>query len=328
MSEVLFSIGEASRRTGVSVDVIRAWERRYGLLAPRRSASNFRLYTSEDIARLRLMRLYTEQNMPRWRAAELVERVVSTAFDRNPGVPASDVDVAVHALQASLERFDAAPADRLLAGLTAIFPPAVILRDVVLPYLRELGERWEHGAASVAQEHFASSFLESWMLGAARGWTRGGGRRAVLACVPGEQHVLGLIAFGIALRDLGWSITFLGRDTPLRAACSATAAVRADALVLTATLAESLSAAVDEIVDFAAAHRVLIGGPATVGGVPGIAAARVLPADVLRAAQTLTAHVPDPVDEDARAGQVPAAPASRGLGAGGSGTASMSSGAA
>jgi methanogenic corrinoid protein MtbC1 len=326
MSEILFSIGEVSRRTGVSVDVIRAWERRYGLLAPRRSPSNFRLYTTEDIGRLRLMRLYTEQNMPRWRAAELVQRVVATAFDRNPGVPASDVDLAVHALQASLEQFDAAPADRLLEGLAAIFPPAVILRDVVLPYLRELGERWRNGAASVAQEHFASSFLESWMLGAARGWTRAGGRRAVLACVPGEQHVLGLIAFGIALRDLGWSITFLGRDTPLPAASNATAAVRADALVLTATLAESLAAVVDEVVAIAAEQPVLVGGPASAGGVPGIAAARILPVDVLSAAQSLTARVPEPAGGDRRGSQAPPAPsASRG---GGSGTASMSSGAA
>jgi DNA-binding transcriptional MerR regulator len=326
VSEVLFSIGEASRRTGVSVDVIRAWERRYGLLEPARSASNFRLYSTHDIARLRLMRLYTEQNMPRWRAAELVQRVVSTAFDKNPGVPTSDVAHALAALRAALERFDAAPADRLLQGLATVFPPGVILRDVVLPYLRELGDRWESGRASVAQEHFASCFLESWMLNTARGWTRAGKRRAVLACVPGEQHVLGLIAFGIALRDLGWSVTFLGRDTPLLSARHVSAAVGADALVLASTLPDTLAAVAEDVAAFPEQPRVLIGGPASARGVAGVPATRILPADLLAAAQLLTAHAADADaddDEDAQA-----AVASRGSRGGGSGTASMSPGAA
>jgi DNA-binding transcriptional MerR regulator len=321
VTEVLFSIGEASRRTGVSVDVIRAWERRYGLLAPRRSASNFRLYSAEDIARLRLMRLYTEQNMPRGRAAELVHRVSSATFDKNPGIPPRDVDHALGALHAALERFDAAPADRLLQGLATVFPPGVILRDVMLPYLCELGDRWESGQASIAQEHFASSFVEGWMLGAARGWTRAGKRRAVLACVPGEQHVLGLIAFGIALRDLGWSITFLGRDTPLLSAQRATASVRADALVLAASLPETLAAVVADIAAFADEQPVLIGGPATAQETPGISDSRLLAGDVLTAAQDLTAGV---AHAGRAANGVQAAPASRG---GGSSTASMSSGA-
>lgn len=320
MSEVLFSIGEASRRTGVSTDVIRAWERRHGLLAPRRSESNFRLYSPEDIARLRLMRLYTEQNIPRGQAAELVRRAFSTAFDANPGVPDAEIDNALRSLRLSLERFDSAPADRLLQGLAIVFPPGVILRDVVLPYLRELGRRWACGQASVAQEHFASSFLESWMLGTARGWTRSGTRRAVLACVPGEQHVLGLIAFGIALRDLGWSITFLGRDTPLSAARNASAAIRADALVLAASLPGTLAAVAGEIAGFADEQPVLVGGPATARGAPGIAATRVLPRDLLVAARVLTTHVAE-IDRDA-------AQPERGLPAESSGTAAASPGAA
>ena len=326
MSDVLFSIGEASRRTGVSPDVIRAWERRYGLLTPQRSASNFRLYSTEDIARLRLMRLYTEQNMPRWRAAELVQRVATTAFDKNPGVPVSDAKHALSSLRAALERFDAAPADRLLHGLASLFPPGVILRDVVLPYLRELGERWECGKATVAQEHFASCFLESWMLNTARGWTRAGKRRAVLACVPGEQHVLGLIAFGIALRDLGWSITFLGRDTPLLSAQHVTSAVDADALVFAATLPDALAEVAADIAAIAQEQPVLVGGPATGHRIARIPATRILSGDLLTAARLLTAHVTDLDGGDERVDQAALTPP--GSRVGGSGTASMSSGAA
>ncbi len=90
-----------------------------------------------------------------------------------------------------------------------------LLSEVVLPYLRELGERWERGEASVAQEHFASSVLRGRLLGLARGWGLGLGPTAVLACLPGEQHDLGLIAFGLALRARGWRIVYLGSDTPI-----------------------------------------------------------------------------------------------------------------
>ena len=90
-----------------------------------------------------------------------------------------------------------------------------MLRDAVLPYLHELGERWQRGEASIGQEHFASVLLRGRLLGLARGWGSGGSRRALLACLPGEQHDLGLICFGLALRGQGWRITFLGPDTPL-----------------------------------------------------------------------------------------------------------------
>jgi MerR family transcriptional regulator, light-induced transcriptional regulator len=63
---------------------------------------------------------------------------------------------------------------------------ATVLRDVVLPYLTELGERWERGTASVAQEHFASNLIRGRLAGLARGWGNGHGPRAVLACPPGS----------------------------------------------------------------------------------------------------------------------------------------------
>ena len=101
---------------------------------------------------------------------------------------------------------------------TARSPPSAstsLLRDLLIPYLHDLGERWEAGTASVAQEHFASNFLRGRLLGLARGWGQGGGPLAILACAPSELHDLPLIAFGLALRAHGWRIAFLGPDTPL-----------------------------------------------------------------------------------------------------------------
>jgi methanogenic corrinoid protein MtbC1 len=89
------------------------------------------------------------------------------------------------------------------------------LQEVVLPYLHSLGERWAAGEVSVAQEHFASNLLRGRLLGLAQGWGQGQGPLAILACLPGEQHELGLLAFGVALRRRGWRITYLGTDSPI-----------------------------------------------------------------------------------------------------------------
>jgi DNA-binding transcriptional MerR regulator len=285
----LFRIGELSRRTGVSVDVIRAWERRYQLLTPARSEANFRLYSAEDLARLRLMSHYVKQHIAPSRAAELVHRSKNDAIDVNPGIPQADVRSALRTLRNSLECYDDAPAGRLLQRLVSVFPPAVVLRDAVLPYLGELGDRWQKEEVSVAQEHFASCFLESWILTVARGYGRSDGRRAVLACLPGERHCLGLAAFGLALRDLGWRVTYLGGDTPLRSAGDAAGAVRADVIVLAGVMPEVLAASVPDLGTLDG-YPVVLGGPATRGeSVPGLALP-VLPADLLVAAHGLAAH--------------------------------------
>src|SRR3954470_6105448 len=289
MAESLLRIGELSRRSGFSADVIRAWERRYDLLRPTRSDGGFRLYSADDISRLRLMRHYLDRGVPTSQAAGLVHRVQTAALDANPGVPAGDVRKALRVLR-SLESFDDGPADRMLERLLGVFAPGAVLRDVVLPYLRELGERWACGEATIAQEHFASSFLEGWMLSMARGWSRAGPRRAVLACVPGERHSLGLIAFGLALHDLGWRITYLGADAPVHAVRHAADAVHADVVILACALSGTLAAAANDLHAFTRSHTVAFGGAGAAMARVDWVASRALPADPLVAAHAISAH--------------------------------------
>jgi MerR family transcriptional regulator, light-induced transcriptional regulator len=294
VSRALLHIGELSRRTGVSTDVIRAWERRYDLLQPQRTGGNFRLYTSDDVSRLRLMQHYLSKGVRTGQAAGLVHRVQTAALSENPGVPPGDVRKALEVLRDSLESFDEGPADRTLERLLGVFAPGAVLRDVILPYLRELGERWACGTATVAQEHFASSFLEGWMLRMARGWATSGRRRAVLACAPGERHALGLIAFGLALRDAGWRVTYLGADTPTAAADHAAHAVRADVIVLSVALAATFSTASGDIRDLARRHPLAVGGAGVSDNPSQWLATRTLPADPIVAAHALSAHLGAP----------------------------------
>jgi MerR family transcriptional regulator, light-induced transcriptional regulator len=101
--------------------------------------------------------------------------------------------------------------DEALSG----FSLETVLRELLLPVLREIGAEWERGELEVGQEHFATNVLRGRLLALARLWGRGGGPLAILACAPGERHDIGLIAFGLVLRSHGWRILFLGADTPV-----------------------------------------------------------------------------------------------------------------
>jgi DNA-binding transcriptional MerR regulator len=291
LSHGLFQIGEVSRRTGVTVDVIRAWERRYGLLQPTRSEGNFRLYCAQDVARLRLMRHYIQQNIAPSRAAVLVTQA-KARLASNPGIPAADMRKAVAVLHGALERFDGAAAEQLLGRLVSLFTPGVVLRDVILPYLREFGERWDGDDAAVAQQHLATCLLEGWMLGVARGQGGSDNRTAVLACVPGEHHALGLAAFAVALADHDWKIVYLGRDAPLEVVQTAADAVGADAIVLAATLPDALADAADAIGELAQRRPVMLGGRATPHVAPALVSAHVLAPEILLAARMLAERAP------------------------------------
>ena len=147
----------------------------------------------------------------------------------------------------ALDRFDEPRAQAILDRLLAAATVDMLLSEVVLPYLRELGDRWERGEASIAQEHFASGILRGRLLGLARGWGLGVGPAAVLACLPGEQHDLGLVAFGLALRARGWRIVYLGPDTPIETIEETSRLLQPSLVVLHAATADRVRPVVDQL---------------------------------------------------------------------------------
>ncbi|HET9509390.1 MAG TPA: MerR family transcriptional regulator [Gaiellaceae bacterium] len=247
-------IGEVSRRTGVSTDLLRAWERRYGLLQPDRAEAGYRLYSEADVARVARMQELLRDGLA---AAEAARQA---GGEPEPAAPRRDADI--RRLAESLARFDDTAAHEAFDRLLADFTGLAVLEQAVLPLLRELGERWERGEASVAEEHFASNLIRGRLLGLARGWDRGGGPRAVLACAAGERHELGLIAFGIALRAHGWRVTYLGADTPPETLAVAVAAIAPAAVVVVALDRRRLDGDEDVLGDVGRAAPLWIAGDA------------------------------------------------------------------
>jgi MerR family transcriptional regulator, light-induced transcriptional regulator len=282
-------IGELSRRTGVSPELLRAWERRYALLRPRRTDGRTRLYSAADETRVRLMQRYIQDGLAPSEAAEMV---TASRLTIRPGrassVPPAEVRLAHDEMHASLDRFDETSAQRALEKLFGAYSPLTVVRDVMMPYLREVGDRWAEGHVSVAQEHFATNFLHARLLAFARGWDRGLGPRAVLACARGEQHTFGLVSFGVALHQLGWRITYLGADTTVAMIEEAAAHVAPDLVVVSAALPERMAEVVSDLAGLGERWPTAIAGA---GASPALAAAtgaRHLDCDPVTAAHDLS----------------------------------------
>jgi MerR family transcriptional regulator, light-induced transcriptional regulator len=259
-TEALLRVGELSRRSGVSADLLRAWERRYGLLQPTRSAGGLRLYSTIDLERVRLMKQHLAEGLAAAEAAALALR--GAPASESPSPSRFEPGKLRSELAEALESFDEPRAQAVLDQVLAAATIDTLLRDIVLPYLEELGDRWEGGEVSVAQEHFASGILRGRLLGLGRGWGLGMGPLAVLACLPEEQHDIGLIAFGLALRAHGWRIVYLGPDCPVENVAEAARQVDARLVVLSAVSRERVVSVLPELEELARGRTVAIGGAA------------------------------------------------------------------
>jgi DNA-binding transcriptional MerR regulator len=250
-------IGELSRRTGVSPEVLRAWEQRYGLLHPSRSQGGFRLYSSEDEMRVRRTTALIGEGLS---AAEAARVAASQPVRDDVRAPAG-TGVLAEELRQALDAFDSTAAHLALDRLFSTFSVGFVITEVLIPYLRDLGERWAAGRATVAQEHFASNLLRARMLTLAGDWGAGGPSSAVLACLPGEAHDLSLVLFGLLLAPHGWRVTFLGADTPVDSLEASVRALRPTVLVL-ATVDEGLfHRHADDIRRLAASTPVAVAAP-------------------------------------------------------------------
>ena len=273
-------IGEVARRTGLTPEVLRVWERRYGVLRPGRTAGGFRLYSEDDVARVLRMGELLDKGIGTAEAARAV------AAEREALHGPTDFDAVRNELVEAIVAFDEPAVDAVLDRLLTERTVESVMRDVMLPALAALGHGWERGTISVAQEHFGANLLRGRLASYGRGWSRGVGPRALLACPPGEQHDLGLIAFGVALNRLGWRIAFLGADTPFETLASAAKAVDPSVIVLARTWQ-------DDELDVRALRQVARRFPIAVGGA-GIdpatatrAGARPLDGDPVEAAERL-----------------------------------------
>jgi methanogenic corrinoid protein MtbC1 len=277
-------IGELSRRVGVAPETLRAWERRYGVLTPARTDAGYRIYGRDDELRALRMRELIDGG---WAAGEAASAVTAPAVPAAPA-PAPAPATAGRELLGALLHFDAAEAHAVFDRLLAQRSLDGALRDVVLPVLHEIGERWAQGEVSVAQEHYATELLSGRLRGLAREWDDGLGPRAVLACPAGERHDIGLVCCGLALHRRGWRVTYLGPDTPMQAIASTVNLISPSLVVIAVLQPDLLSAIAPELAQLADEVPIAVGGAGATPALATAARARFLGTDPVTAAGELS----------------------------------------
>jgi MerR family transcriptional regulator, light-induced transcriptional regulator len=277
-------IGELSRRVGESPELLRAWEARYGLVKPERTAGGLRLYSERDERRIGVMQHHINAGLSASEAA----RLAKLADDPQAGggsATLADIDAE---LERSLDALDEPAAQAALDRLLISFGLRQALGAVILPFLNRLGQRWAAAETSVAQEHFASNVIGGRLRSLAQGWGNGVGPAAILACPPGELHELGLLSFGLALRERGWRIAYLGADTPLEDITSTLDELSPAIVVLAAVTPQRFLDNSDEIRALASRVRVGLAGAGASAALAHRHGVESLAGELIEVAEALT----------------------------------------
>ncbi|MBS3942480.1 MAG: MerR family transcriptional regulator [Actinobacteria bacterium] len=253
-------IGEVSRRTGVGVPTLRAWERRYGLLDPERTEGGHRLYREVDVERVRAMSRLLDGGWSAAAAAREVLRSPATVTHLRP-VPGSGSAAAalVEQLAAAVDAFDAATADGLVDDVLARFEIPAALDEVLLPVLRHVGDGWQDDPRVIAREHFATNTLRPRLQRLLRTAARTAGGSILAAAPEQEEHDLGLLAAAAVAAHAGWRVHYLGPRTPLAALRRAVDELDPDVVLVGALFREHAEAFLAERPQFARAG-LLLGG--------------------------------------------------------------------
>jgi DNA-binding transcriptional MerR regulator len=209
--ELTYPLKAAARLTGLSPELIRAWERRYGVVTPVRTPGGTRRYRATDLEHLRLVKAAVDRGH---RIGE-VARLDPTELERGAAASPMPSSGRLQEILSALERLDGAEAQRLLSLQLSVLGPGRFAREFAAPLLQEIGERWAAGRLPIASEHLATGVLRS-LLGSALQPTAACllGPRIVFATPSGEPHELGLQIAALTALSAGANPIYLGAELP------------------------------------------------------------------------------------------------------------------
>lgn len=211
-------IGVVTRRTGLSTHVLRAWERRHGLVQPRRGESGRRLYTDGEVERLTLVHAAVRAGRPVAQVAALALEELRRLAREDQARSAADDGRPRELREQAWEAVAALDPDRLgilLRRALLLLGLQPFLETVLTPLLVETGERWHAGRLGIAQEHAASACVAHLLESLVRELdVPGEAPRVVLATPAGERHGLGALMAAVVAAGQGWQVRWLGTDLP------------------------------------------------------------------------------------------------------------------
>lgn len=295
----MYTIKEAAARSGVGPPLIRAWERRYGVLQPARTASGYRLYDDAAIQVLLAMRALIDTGWTASEAARAIgagevhvdELAAGARPDRVPGSPDAYREGLIERFVEAAGSADAGETESVLDEMLAAGSFEAVVDDLVLPATAALGDAWARGRLSVAAEHAASAAVARRLSAA---FQAAGVPRTISVLVgmpPGARHELGALAFAVAVARRGIGVLYLGQDVPVDGWLEAARRTGARAAVVGAVIADDAEAAGPVIAALRTAPLsvVAMGGAAATPEVASRLAVIRLPTRVVDASRSLEA---------------------------------------
>jgi DNA-binding transcriptional MerR regulator len=264
-----YSIKAASQATGLTVETLRAWERRYGVIEPKRDSSGHRIYTACDVSRLRRLRETTDRGHPIGKIAHLSNEDLGCLLDdgdaEHPRRGAAQMLIA--RILNSVENYLPEECDQSIAMAFALLPACEVIRDVLLPALHEVGERWHRGEFTIGQERIVSSAVRCHVCSLLNTYNRvAKGATVVFATFSGERQELGILMYAAVAASRALRVSYLGADLPPAEIGDYARRVNAAAVAISLVSPDDLSTSLRQLVvlrqNLTPAVEIWIGGAA------------------------------------------------------------------
>lgn len=257
----IYTIKTVVHVTGITPATLRAWERRYGVLAPGRSEGGYRLYSERDIATLLWLKHQVNAGVAISRAVALLEMQhrageepeLGVRLDLPPGQPIGvaareirSMETISEGLVEALLAYQESEAEALLGEAFALYSVEQVLEQIITPTLVEIGERWHGGEVTVVQEHFATAFLRRRLMALFDAYRDPpAGPLAITGSAPSEWHDVGILLVSLILRRHGWRVIYLGQNVPADHLTKEIGRQRPNLICLSATTLESAESLVE-----------------------------------------------------------------------------------
>ncbi len=268
----LYAIKVAARRSGLTTHAIRIWEKRYRAVVPDRTSTNRRLYSEEEIERLRLLKGLTELGHAISQLAPLsTEKLKSLTVSDSPEKPKPlDFTASIPPEQfvadciASVKRLEAKNLEDTLNRAAVVLGQAGLLHHVIVPLIQEIGDLWRVGTLKASHEHVATAVIRTFLGNFSRPHSLPESAPRMLVSTPaGQVHELGAVLVAAAATHQGWRVTYLGPSLPSEEIAGAALQDRAKVVCLSIVYPEDDPNIVQELRrlrQFLAAEVIIVAG--------------------------------------------------------------------
>jgi DNA-binding transcriptional MerR regulator/methylmalonyl-CoA mutase cobalamin-binding subunit len=227
MAAYKYPIKVVSQMTGLSVHVIRAWEKRYNVVEPDRSDTNRRMYSEEDIEKLKLLNdaihlghnIGGIANLSAKELKSLLKKENQESSEPSSIIVKSEPDKNIQEILteciSSIKNYDAKQLESILLNTSTKFTQPVLIEELIVPLVYKIGEMWHDGEIRVANEHLASSVVRSFLFNLLEAYSINDSAPVMVSATPrGQEHELGALIAGVVAASSGWKVIYLGASLP------------------------------------------------------------------------------------------------------------------